>query len=40
VRFHEIALHLLWYAEAISGEEHGEQAPAVLARLRNLLRAV
>jgi hypothetical protein len=26
--------------EPISGEEHGEPAPAVLARLRNLLRAV
>lgn len=40
VRFHEIALHLRWYWEAISGEEHGEPAPEVLARLRNLMRAV
>lgn len=40
VRFHEIAFHLIWYARAISGGEHREPAPAVLARLRNLLRAV
>ncbi len=40
VRFHEIALHLRWYAETFSDEEHGEPAPSIRARLRNLLRAV
>jgi hypothetical protein len=40
VRFHEIALHLEWYARAVSGEAEVEAAPAVLARLRNLMSAV
>jgi len=40
VRFHEFCLHLTWYARAVSGEAEAEPAPPVLARLRNLLRAV
>lgn len=40
VRFHEIGLHLEWLLRALSGEAEVEPAPAVLARLRNLMRAV
>ncbi|QDV04849.1 Phosphotransferase enzyme family protein [Planctomycetes bacterium Poly30] len=40
VRFHEIALHLSRFQDAVAGKPGAEPAPSVLARLRNLLRAV
>ena len=40
VRFHEICLHLRWYRSALAGEPGVESAESILARLRNVVRAV